>query len=681
MEPRLLQYLHAFIEASSRKFSKWPRIPGLGELGRLRTLVFSYSRRAAEKFSNPVSKARLRIQPATGIVLIFGSIAAVGGYFAINEYADVRLQRELDRASGKVSSILTKSIDRHVEIAKSAGALFSGPGAKVTRWSFFEFARLLPGKNPGLSAVEWIPRVPGRQRGRFEKSANADGLFDFQFVQHAGEGRRVKASRRSVYYPVYYVEPYNGNEAELGLNLAADRAGAAFLAKVRDSGRMVATHAELKSFHDRQLPGFSVVVPVYRSKVAPFTVRERRKALSGYVRAKFRFDKLLEALRSGVGDLPALEIFIFDRDNKNNLSLLNYFSSQPGYQPGRPVSASAAYQGAYTAVEHVVAGRPWNIVVKPAPGVLQNALGLTAWGFVAFTLLLTALLLRHLTTMRLARDQAEAANRAKSDFLAMMSHELRTPLNAVIGFSEMMISELFGPLRNTHYKEYTANINSSATHLLGLINSILDLSKAEAGNYELDKKDFRLSEIWQSVLPALQSGIAESGIGFDDNVADCSLVLHADPDVFRQILHNLVSNAITYTPQGGSVTVLAEIGSDGCFTLRVTDTGIGIAEEDLEVVLMPFRQVDNSLSRKYEGAGLGLPLTHMLVEIHGGELRITSQLNEGTEVTVVFPGDIVINHGEDEEAPYDGSAGDTQIDAVSDQPDVIPVKKRAGGAN
>ncbi len=277
-------------------------------------------------------------------------------------------------------------------------------------------------------------------------------------------------------------------------------------------------------------------------------------------------------------------------------------------------------------------------------------------------------MLRHLTTLRLAREQAEEANRAKSEFLAMMSHELRTPLNAVIGFSEMMINELFGPVSNTHYKEYTAHINRSATHLLGLINSILDLSKVEAGIYELDKKNIALREIWDCVFPVLQPGIRDSGIEVDDHLTDSSLMLNADPDVFCQILHNLVSNAITYTPQGGSVTVRAEIGADGCLTLCVTDTGIGIAEENLDLVLKPFRQVDNSLSRKYEGVGLGLPLTHMLVEIHGGKLQIASKLNEGTEVTVIFPGDIIVK----DEVLRDRPTGVPKFDASPDQADAAP---------
>lgn len=594
-----------------------------------------------------------RLQPVNASILIVGLIASAGGYLAIDNYATSRLQRDHDRASDRVSSILIKSVDRQIGIANSAAAMFSGPKAKVDRWSFFKFAQTLPGKNPGLSAVEWIPKVSGKQRSRFEKKATADGLFDFNFVQRATNGRNVKATRRTSYFPIYYVEPYTGNEKELGLDLAADSTGEKFLARVRDTGQAVIAHSELGSSTGDSNSGFSVVMPVYRSSVAPFTVKERRRALSGYVRVKFRFDKLLETLRSGVGELPDLDIFIFSRDSKNSYALINYFSSQPGQRAAQPINAKTAFEGAYTAVEHEVAGRNWNIVIKPVGGAFPNMIGLTGWGFVAFTLILTALLLRHLTTLRVAREEAEAANRAKSEFLAMMSHELRTPLNAVIGFSDMMISELFGPLSNTHYKEYTANINRSATHLLGLINSILDLTKAEAGYYELDIKRIALSDIWGAVYPGLQAGIKDSGITVEETLSESALMLDADPEVLNQVLHNLVSNAITYTPSGGTVSVQVEAYDDGELILRIADTGIGISEENLELVLKPFRQVDNSLARKYEGVGLGLPLTRMLVEIHGGDLAITSELNEGTEVTVTLPGIVVLDDKATEEITED----------------------------
>ncbi|MDH3739848.1 MAG: CHASE domain-containing protein, partial [Alphaproteobacteria bacterium] len=583
-----------------------------------------------------------RVQLVPALVFTFGGIAAVSGYLAINDYAIAPFEAEIDRAASETSAVLTESIDRHIAIAESTAALFSGPDVAVNRWAFLEFTRTLPDENPALSAIEWLPRVAKDQRVEFEKTAHADGLFDFRFVEPAADGRRVPAAQRSEYHPIYYVEPYAGNEAVLGLDLGADDRIAAFLAQVRDAGKTAAAPADLMSGALADRPGISILVPVFRTSIIPTTVAGRRDALSGFVRTTFRFDLLFEALQSSVAGLPELDIYIFDRDAANELSLIHAFSSQVADSPGRPINAKDALRSAYVSVEHAVAGQRWTIVVKPVDNIFQSVVGFTAWGFAAFTLLLTALLLRHLITIRLAKDQAEAANRAKSEFLAMMGHELRTPLTAVIGFSDMMVGELFGPLSNKHYKQYTAHINSSATHLLELINSILNLSKVEDGHYRLEKEEFELADIWRSVFDILQASISESGVEVDEQLSKSPIRLNADPVAIRQILLNLVSNAIKFTGQGGRVSVTVSKGPEGRLILQVIDTGIGIAQEHLDLVLKPFRQVDNTMARMYEGIGVGLPLTRKLVELQGGELRIESKVDEGTEVSVIFPRSIIV---------------------------------------
>ena len=651
MMPQPLQELRARLTAYVQRFPR--RLPAAtpAELERYWAGAEAASRRVMAGIRARLPDALPRLHPETGLVLVVGAMLAGGGYFAFNDYATSRLQRELDLASGDVAARLKAATDRHVELAASAAALFARPGAETSRWAFFGFARTALGNSPELGAIEWIPRVAQGRRSAFEKRASADGLFDFQFVQRAPDGSRVRAPRREEYYPVFFVEPYPGNEAELGIDLAADGRTAAMLERVRDSGEAAAAPTGPKAQGVTAVPGYSILTPVYRSNVAPFTVAERRKTLSGFVRAKFRLDRLLGTLRADVAGLSGLELHAVDRTDDGNPVLLHSLAGQRDSGSEAPAGAKALYEGPHVAIAHQVAGWRWNVVIRPARGAFPGMLGLTASGFAAFTLLLTALLLRHLSTMRRAREQAEAANRAKSDFLAMMSHELRTPLNAVIGFSEMMINELFGPLSNDHYKEYTSHINRSATHLLGLINSILDLSRIEAGYYRLTKETFSIRETWETTYPILQASLRDSGVEVVDNISGSPLELHADPGVFRQILHNLVSNAIKFTPQGGKVSVAAETGPGGEFLLRVSDSGIGIAQKDIDLVLRPFGQVDSSLARKFDGVGLGLPLTRMLVELHGGELRIDSEPNEGTEVTVVFPADSIVRPGDPRARP------------------------------
>lgn len=236
-----------------------------------------------------------------------------------------------------------------------------------------------------------------------------------------------------------------------------------------------------------------------------------------------------------------------------------------------------------------------------------------------------------------ARDEAQQANRVKSQFLAVMSHELRTPLNAIIGFSEIMQSEIYGPLGDSRYKQYLQDIQSSGDHLLSIINDILDLSKIESGRWELQEEDIDLSRLLTSVRTFVQARITSSGLSFDCDKAAELPTLRGDRRALMQILLNLLSNAIKFTPKGGRIALRAELGSDNCLRFTVSDTGIGIAAKDIARALSTFGQVDDSWSRRYEGAGLGLPISRALVRLHGGTLDLTSQPGVGTTVTIHMP--------------------------------------------
>ena len=240
-----------------------------------------------------------------------------------------------------------------------------------------------------------------------------------------------------------------------------------------------------------------------------------------------------------------------------------------------------------------------------------------------------------------ARDQAELANRAKSEFLANMSHELRTPLNAIIGFSDIMKGEMFGPVGNPKYLGYAQDINTSGSHLLEIINDILDLSKIEAGKIELYEENVDVSKVLVSCLTLVNERAEEAGIEIECDAASNLPALYADERKIKQILINLLSNAIKFMPSGGKITIRIWFRSDDGYVLQVADTGIGIALTDIPKALAPFQQVDSALNRKYEGTGLGLPLTKALVELHGGSLGLQSELGIGTTVTVRFPAERV----------------------------------------
>jgi PAS domain S-box-containing protein len=236
------------------------------------------------------------------------------------------------------------------------------------------------------------------------------------------------------------------------------------------------------------------------------------------------------------------------------------------------------------------------------------------------------------------KDHAESANRAKSEFLAMMSHELRTPLNAIIGFSDMVIEEMYGPIGSERYREYLRDIRSSGTHLLDLINDILDLSKAEAGQVDLHESVIGVEGLINGSVALVALRARQAGVEIVTDIAHDLPNLRADERKVRQVLLNLATNAIKFTPTGGRVSLRARLVNGG-LRLTVEDTGIGMSSADIPKALSPFGQIDSAHNRRHAGTGLGLPLTKRLVEAHSATFDLKSELAVGTVVTIDFPAD------------------------------------------
>ena len=239
--------------------------------------------------------------------------------------------------------------------------------------------------------------------------------------------------------------------------------------------------------------------------------------------------------------------------------------------------------------------------------------------------------------LREAKINAESANSVKTQFLANMSHELRTPLNAVLGFTDMMRMEMFGPLGHDKYREYSSDIHTSATHLLTLISDILDVSKVEAGKMDLSDTRIHLQELAESCHKLLNHRANQNGVTLFVDVPDGLPDLFADQVRVKQIVLNLLTNAIKFTPTGGRITLAMELGPDSGIIMRTEDTGIGIAPEELGKVLEPFGQASEGNTLAREGVGLGLYLVKAFMEMHGGRVDVTSELGVGTIVSVIFP--------------------------------------------
>ena len=244
--------------------------------------------------------------------------------------------------------------------------------------------------------------------------------------------------------------------------------------------------------------------------------------------------------------------------------------------------------------------------------------------------------------------QAAAAseqNRMKSEFLANMSHELRTPLNAILGFSDSMRSEIFGPLGGDRYQIYMNDIWESGRHLLGIVDDVLDMSKVETSKMEIEPVELRVEDIFAACDRMMKPACEQKNITFAIDLPDTPVRLMADERRVNQMMLNIASNAVKFSPDGSTIKLSAQVADTGALEIAVRDHGCGISEEDIETVLKPFGQVASAYARSHGGTGLGLPITKSFAELQGGTLKVASIVDEGTIVTIVFPPDRVILPG------------------------------------
>jgi len=392
-------------------------------------------------------------------------------------------------------------------------------------------------------------------------------------------------------------------------------------------------------------------------------ITERRDTENALRNSEQRFRDAIESLADGVA--------LFDTARRLVMCNTRYRTMWPGREnianPGVPLE-TLVRKYLEMAASH---GKKFDIEAETTKAIEQHTLFRTGrdipifdgrWfqisnrpmadgGFVITCTDITALKEREASLRKasrqalLAKEAAEGANRSKSDFLANMSHELRTPLNAVIGFSEIIKGALLGDHSIEPYRGYAQDIHDSGHHLLSLINDILDMAKIEAGKLELFEEPIDLRTAIDASLRLVTERAHQNSISLSTDIPPDLPKLNGDLRKFKQITINVLSNAVKFTPKGGSITTRIFIGGEGDLYLQISDTGIGIAKEDIEKVLEPFGQVEGGLNRHFEGTGLGLTLTQSLAELHGGHVEIESETEgsvTGTTVTVIFPASRVV---------------------------------------
>ena len=264
--------------------------------------------------------------------------------------------------------------------------------------------------------------------------------------------------------------------------------------------------------------------------------------------------------------------------------------------------------------------------------------------------------------LREAKVHSDMANRSKTEFIANMSHELRTPLNAIIGFSEIMKNEVMGPLGADMYRDYVKDIHKSGRGLLKIINEILDISKIESGDRELNESEFSFVPLVETCIDLHKAKTQDKRITVANNAKDLPYLIGEELAV-KQIIANIYSNAVKFTPESGRITLMSAFDHDGSLRFSISDTGVGLTKDEIQKALSPFGQIDNALDRSGSGAGLGLTLSKSMMKLHGGDLEILSEKGIGTTVSLIFPPERVSHKDRKDSPPTLSVSGKIDLNA------------------
>jgi signal transduction histidine kinase/CheY-like chemotaxis protein len=565
-------------------------------------------------------------------VFLAGLLCSLTLFILLRHWERRTAQAAVQAAAAQRMELLHETLSNSLETLHALGSFIRTQPAP-DRLQFRRFVDPLLARRPELHALSWTPQVPASARPAYEARARADGLPAFRFTEiDPATATLIPARPRDVHYPVYYIEPAPLNANALGYDL---NSRLPTLSAARDLGQTVSTPPLQLVQESENLPGFIVYLPIYDpASTLPVSTDERRARLTGFVAAVFRVARLADP---ALARLPGLSVSLRD---------ITSGSAAAAYAPPAFDASPADTRLAPVALVLANAGREWQVTFTPSVTFPHGLRHSQSWVVLAGGLTLTALLgaylhsaLRHrqriasantalqteVAERKRAEEAAAAANRAKSDFLASLSHEIRTPLNSILGYTQILERDPDLPLRQ---RDAVGALANSGRHLLGLLNSILDLSKIEAGRMEVERGVFDLIALTEGIVEMFKPRCAEKHLSLRASLPPGGpRPVVGDEGKLRQILINLIGNAVKFTPRGEIIVGLSPL-DDEQWRFEVIDTGIGLEPAERAGLFAPFHQT--LAGRRLGGTGLGLAIARRHVELLGGRIEVQSEPHVGT---------------------------------------------------
>lgn len=587
-------------------------------------------------WKNPLWKFRARfLLPSVGLISIF----AVGFFLQFKETNHENIQTRVEGRTNEINWALLDLFENQLEVVNDLGFLFQYRD-DVTKEEFETISKHLLKKGNGVFGFSLNQIVKDENRADFEKRMQAVYPGSNSINDRNEDGDLVPAKKANQYSVVTLIYPYDGNETTVGYNLW-------HLPKRREVMKRAIEQREAQFSETYKL------ISGINAKIAFYPIFDENDEAKGFATVVVRMDDVAKELISSL-NLEGLNVELVDQtDSENHFGILKFNNSKQGKIDKNVGTSLFLIDKNYLMSKSIeVGGRNFVLTVTPTREYIRSLADFSGWialiillmatGLFNFVLMVLTGRERTISKLVHARTvELENALSAKSDFLANMSHELRTPLNAIIGFSEIMKVKMFGPIRVKKYEQYIQIINNSGNHLLGIVNDILDLSKVEGNNFELNLDPVSIVNEVEKSVEVMRKMAEEKNLALSlETKIKGEDTIKMDARLFNQMIFNLLGNAIKFTNKGSikvNLDLLDPHEGETLLVFKVQDTGIGISPENIEKVFDRFERVGATLTKSHEGTGLGLSICKNFVESMGGTINCESRLGKGTCFSLSIP--------------------------------------------